>query len=193
MRHREVFLSRKTEGGQFHKIACEAVQKKLYKGIAIVERNAVTDKEINRGQFYQAPAESLSSRMMPESESSLMECVTVLLPGVWPVDLSPECTEEQLEYACHKFLIPFSGQLKQEYRDYKDSKGVDRTGMNVNRLIGAINALPILLLLLLFIIIIISLTSIIIIITKTFTRQCQSVMTNHRRGKKSQLVKSRFK
>ena len=51
---------------------------------------------INKGQFYQALADSLSQRLMSESERGVIDCLNVLLPSAWPVDLSPEYGKLQL-------------------------------------------------------------------------------------------------
>ena len=39
------------------------------------------------------------------------------------------------------FFSPYTNDLKQEYRDFKDMKGAEVSGRNIRRLIGAIHTL----------------------------------------------------
>ena len=48
-----------------------------------------------------------------------------------------------MKTAACKFLIPFSRQLKEEYRDLKDVKGGVTSGHCLKRLLGAVNTLPV--------------------------------------------------
>jgi hypothetical protein len=58
-----------------------------FKGVVI---NTVPGKEreINKNQFYQALADSISARLLPESHMALCMAVAVIDPGTWPVDMS---------------------------------------------------------------------------------------------------------
>lgn len=105
--------------------------------------NPRIDKVIDRCQFYQALVDSLSSRLMPESERGLMDCLNVLFPSLWPSDISAEYGEVELRQACSKFRISYSGDLKQDYRDLKDAKDNNFVGLNLKKLTGAINTLPV--------------------------------------------------
>ena len=51
--------------------------------------------------------------MMPESERELMDCLSVLFPSLWLSDISAEYGEVELRQACSKFMINFSGDMKQ--------------------------------------------------------------------------------
>jgi len=120
----EIFASHKTDGGEHYATASEAVAAGEYCGVIIVLSTAKSDKEINRAQFYQAlVVDSISARLMPESEKHIVHCVDVLFPATWPAEVSAEYGEKDVKTAACKFLIPFSRQLKEEYRDYKDVKG----------------------------------------------------------------------
>jgi hypothetical protein len=46
--------------------------------------------------------------------------------------------EAELKFACEKFRVRFSGELKQQCCDFKDSKGSGRLGLTLKNLIGAI-------------------------------------------------------
>lgn len=139
----EFFVSRKAEGGEHYVIASDAVSAGVYRGVTIVRSTAKSDKEVNRSQFYQALADSISARLMPVSERPIADCVDVLFPGTWPTDVSPEYGEKELKKAASKFLVPYSRQLKEEYRDYKDVKGVAASGQCLRRLVGAVHTLPV--------------------------------------------------
>lgn len=136
-------MSRKAEGGEHYVIASDAVSAGVYRGVTIVRSTAKSDKEVNRSQFYQALADSISARLMPVSERPIADCVDVLFPGTWPTDVSPEYGEKELKEAASKFLVPYSRQLKEEYRDYKDVKGVAASGQCLRRLVGAVHTLPV--------------------------------------------------
>ena len=101
------------------------------------------DKEINRGQFYQALVDAMTSRMLPQSERSITDCVSTLFPSPWPEDCSLVYGESELKLACEKFRIPYTGELKQQYRDFKDSRGSGVPGLHLKRLIGVIHTLPV--------------------------------------------------
>jgi hypothetical protein len=48
------------------------------------------EREINKNQFYQVLADSISARLLPESQRTLCTAVAVIDPGTWPVDMSKE-------------------------------------------------------------------------------------------------------
>jgi len=72
-----------------------------------------------------------------------MDCLSVLFSSLWPSDISEEHGEEELRQACSKFRICYSGQMKQDYSDLKDAKNNNLVGLNLKKLTGAINTLPI--------------------------------------------------
>ena len=80
---------------------------------------------------------------MPASEQTLIECVNVLFPSTWPAHLPSEYGEQELQQACTHFLVQYSGKLKDEYRDFKDCKGVVVNGPVLRKLLCAISTLPV--------------------------------------------------
>ena len=102
----EGFVSRKSEGGERYLLAYKAVTDGSFNGVLIVQSSAKANKEIDKSQFYQALVDSISARLMPESERPTIECVSILLPTSWPSTVSSEYGENELRLACSKFLVP---------------------------------------------------------------------------------------
>ena len=50
---------------------------------------------------------------------------------------------KELKQASSTFLVPYSVNIKQEYRDFKDSASVGTAGSNLKRLLYAINTVPV--------------------------------------------------
>ena len=136
-RQLEVFTARKSDGGDRYEMASKAVAEGSFKGVPVVVSNSKADRLINKSQFYQALVDSLSRRLMPESEREIVDCLNVLLPNPWPADLSAEYGELQLKQTCMKFRVSYSGQLKQEYRDLKDIKDMSVIGSELQKLVSA--------------------------------------------------------
>ena len=76
-------------GAERYKVACQAVSVGNIKDVEIAESTSKTDKVINKDPFYQALVDSLTCRLMPESEKLLTKCVNVMLPSTWPAILPP--------------------------------------------------------------------------------------------------------
>jgi len=140
-RQAEVFTSRKETGGPFYKIATVASETLLFQNINLTH-GSTKEAEIRCEQFYQCLVDAMQRRMLPDSEKVLVDAVSTLLPTKWSNNLSPEYGEEQLLYICEKFLLFYNGDVKQGYRDYKDSEGeVSTPAMRV--ILNAIATLPI--------------------------------------------------
>jgi len=58
---------------------------------------------------------------LPESE--LHNAVEILNPQSWPEDMEVEYGEVELRVLRERFIIPMS-EVKQDFRDYKDSQGI---------------------------------------------------------------------
>ena len=114
----------------------------LFHGVPISKSTAIPDEEINKAQFYQALADSISARVLPESERPIVEWVNVLFPNSWPNSVATEHGENELKLTCEKFLVPHNSNLKHEYRDFQDTKGAEVADNNLKRPIGAIHILP---------------------------------------------------
>ena len=74
-------------------------------------------------QFYQGRVDSMSARLLPETERSLVSALATVFPSTWPAELSAEYGEQELKLVCHKFRVPYNGQLMECYRDFIDTRG----------------------------------------------------------------------
>ena len=90
-----------------------------------------------------AVSNAVASVRVPESERPIIQCVNTLFPAAWPSAVPPEYGEADVKHACDKFLMPYSNDLKQEYRDFKDAKGSVVCGEQLKGLVGAIHTLPV--------------------------------------------------
>jgi len=113
-------------------------------GVDIENQNVSrTDKLINRCQFYQALVDSLNCRLMPASGQTLIECVNVLfpLPGLRIYRLNTG--NRSFSKRAFTFWFHTVANLKDEYRDFKDCKGVAVNGPVLRKLLCAISTLPV--------------------------------------------------
>lgn len=102
--------------------ACSAVSTGIFKGVPL-SNCAVKDVEINKGQFYQALVDAVSSRLLGDSDRNLCETVSVIDAKSWPpLNESPEFGESELRQLCSKFSISFP-EVKNGYREFKDCDG----------------------------------------------------------------------
>jgi hypothetical protein len=134
----EVFIGRKEHGAQFYNEACHSIEGGKFKGV-VINTVPAKEREINKNQFYQALADSISARLLPESQRALCAAVAVIDPGRWPVDMSKEYGENEIRYLCNKFSLPFS-DIKTEYREFKDKKGVASA---LRALMNRVNTIPV--------------------------------------------------
>ena len=100
------------------------------------------EREIIKTQFYQALADSVTARLLPESESDLRTAVEVLDVNSWPQDMPVEFGEVEIRFLSEKFLVPMS-EVKNEFRDHKDSRGKTEMGKVLRHLVNRVNSLPI--------------------------------------------------
>jgi hypothetical protein len=68
----------------------------------------VTDKKIDKSQFYQSLIDSLRARMMSESDRAVTECVNTIFPNNWPSAAAIEYGEKELKLACSTFAVTSS-------------------------------------------------------------------------------------
>jgi hypothetical protein len=106
-RHIEVFQARKSSNGKKYMQAEEAIKNKLFKNVPLGIATQ-REKNIDRGQFYQALTDSLAARMLPQTEQSYLESLKAILPEQWPELLSPEYGESELKIGSSKFLVPMA-------------------------------------------------------------------------------------
>jgi hypothetical protein len=136
----EVFRGRKEKGGDCYAAAMEAVSVNCFRGIQLTAGKAAD--LLNPAQFYQALVDALSSRLLSPSEKPLCDLLNIAVPNQWPDSVVPEYGENELKMLCDKFSIEYNTSLKNDYRDFKDSKG-SVIGQNLNRFLIAIESLPV--------------------------------------------------
>ena len=56
--------------------------------------------EIPKGQFYQALADAMTTRLLPESDRELIRAVEALNVSALPDDMSPEYGETEVRHVC---------------------------------------------------------------------------------------------
>ena len=117
-----------------------AVEEGKFKTVEI-SASAGKEKEICKAQFYQALADSMRARLLPESESDLRNAVEILNPESWPQDMEVEYGEVELRVLCERFLMSMS-EVKQDFRDFKDSGGIAEVG-KLKELKNRVNTLPV--------------------------------------------------
>jgi len=140
----EVFEYRKSQGGTAYSAAENAIAESSFHGVGLVHTSRGGGTvAINRAQFYQALADSMQSRLLPEAEQPIVQAIQTVLPGTWAASLPPEYGEPQLKELCSKFGVPYSSALKQQYREYKQSKGCDMGGAVMKRFVFAVDTLPV--------------------------------------------------
>ena len=137
----EVFSAREQDCAEKYKLAVAAVNAGNFVGVCLMQVSAKTAKEINKQQFYQALVNVMSVRLMPDSDNVLVQCVQTLLANTWSSAVCAEYGETQLKEACHLFLVPHTSQLKNEYRDFKDSRRKE-IGLSLRCLLRSIQSLP---------------------------------------------------
>jgi hypothetical protein len=136
----EVFVCRKTKGGAAFTTAEQAVSSGSFEQVDLHTRGG--PPLIKSAQFYQALADSMAARLLPQSEQHIVQAVQTVFPGTWPTVVPPEYGEPQLKQICVKFEVPHSNELKQQYRDYKDSKGCDLR-LVMKQFVFAVDTLPV--------------------------------------------------
>jgi len=83
----------------------------------------------------------MTDRLLPESDKSFCDAVSILDANTWPSDLPPEYGETELRSLCIRFALKF-GETKTDYRQYKNSQG-QHMPVGLKRLLNSINTLPI--------------------------------------------------
>jgi len=73
----------------YYKEACDAVERGLFRGVKVVEV-ASKQPEIPKAQFYQALADSIKARLLPDKEQELCNAVKVVDSTSFPHEMSPE-------------------------------------------------------------------------------------------------------
>ena len=139
LRQVEVFTARKECGSLFYNEACQSISDGNFKGVAISDGNG-REREINKGQFYQALVDAMKARLLPTSEIELCKAAAVIDPSIWPNDyMTAEHGESEVRHLCNKFSVLF-GDVKTAFREFKDNKGMASI---LHRLIHRVNTIPV--------------------------------------------------
>ena len=117
----EVFAARKDSDSEYYTEACQGVASGTFKGIA-VSTSTGKEKLIGKPQFYQALADAIAARLLPESDRMVSKAAEVLDAAAVSCEVAPEFGEAQLKTLCTKFGLSYS-EAKNAYREYKDSYG----------------------------------------------------------------------
>ena len=136
----EVFQSRKSNAGEKYREAETASSLGFFHEIQLTIGSA-REPEIDCKQFYQSLSDSLSARLMPERDKSFCDALSVLLPNTWPEVTPPEYGENELKTVCKRVRVSYTGSLKNSYRFFKDSQGVDKC-VEMQCLLNAIDTVP---------------------------------------------------
>lgn len=137
----ELFQARRKSGGDKCQIADEAITAQKF-GSVVLGTSSGRESAIDRNQFYQALSDSLNSRPMLDTKKPLLESMEIIFPSKWSDSLPPEYGERELKLISAKFLVPYSLEVKQAYRDYKESKGFNILPP-MQLLLGAVGTLPV--------------------------------------------------
>jgi hypothetical protein len=135
----EVFRSRKDKPGVFYTEATHAITAGTFCGIQLAASNK--EIEINCKQFYQALVDSMTARLMSETDKKFRDVVSFFEKEQYQGMFAADHGEDQLRALCKIFNFPFS-DMKQAFRDYKDSKG-DNITNTFQKLINAVDTVPV--------------------------------------------------
>jgi hypothetical protein len=136
----QVFTARKDCDSEYYAEACQAVVAGTFKGV-VVASNAGKEKLISKPQFYQALADSMATRLLPESEKLFCKAIEVLDTKSVANELFPEFGEHQVKWLCNKFGLSFSA-VKNDYREFKESRGT-RIPIELKKLTNLIDTIPV--------------------------------------------------
>lgn len=117
----QIFSARKECDSEFYSEACQAVRTGAFRGIQLAA-SVGKERAICKSQFYQALADSMSARLMPDSEKSFCRAAEILDSASLLPEQPPEHGESDLRMLCTKFGLPFS-DCKTAYREFKASQG----------------------------------------------------------------------
>lgn len=90
-----LFSAREDSDSEYYTEACEAVASGEFKGVTLLTTDGKLP-EIPKGQFYQALADSVAARLLPDKEKDLVRAIDALNPASFPDDLSPEYGESEV-------------------------------------------------------------------------------------------------
>jgi len=135
-----LFTARKESDSEYYTESCEAVASGEFKGVKLLTTDGKLP-EIPKGQFYQALADSVAARLLPDKEKDLVRAIDALNPASFPDDLSPEYGESEIRLLCTKFGLAFR-DLKFAFREYRDSRG-NAIAPCVRVMLNCVNTIPV--------------------------------------------------
>uniref|UniRef100_A0A8C8SR57 Uncharacterized protein n=2 Tax=Pelusios castaneus TaxID=367368 RepID=A0A8C8SR57_9SAUR len=137
----QVFIARRECDSEFYQEACEAIAAGCFKDVCVnMSLNAGKQIEISKYQFYQALADCMNARLLPDSEKRLSSAVEALDPSRFTTELSPEFGESDIKFLCSKFGIAFN-EVKCAYQEYKDCQGAVMKPA-LQKLVNCVNTIP---------------------------------------------------
>ena len=95
----EMFSARREYDSVHYSDACKAVELGQFKDVQLRSDNG-KQPEIPKGQFYQALADAMTTRLLPESDRELIRAVEALNVSALPDDMSPEYGETEVRHVC---------------------------------------------------------------------------------------------
>ncbi len=135
----EVFSSRKDKPGVYYTDATHAITAVKFCGIQLTASNK--EIEINCKQVYQALVDSMTARLISETDKKFRDVESFIEKEQYQGVFAADHGEVQLRALCTMFNFPFS-DMKQAFRDYKDSKGDNITKM-FQKLLNAVDTVPV--------------------------------------------------
>ena len=140
MKQVSVFAARKDTDAEHYSEACKGVDSGNFKGVPVLP-SVGKERVINKNQFYQALADSLTFRLLDHSDKVLVDALDVLDPITIAGDLAPEFGEEEIQIICNRFILNVS-EVKMSYRIFKETGGRCITPP-LRRLLLYINTIPV--------------------------------------------------
>jgi len=135
----EVFSARREYDSVHYSDACKAVELGQFKDVNLGSDNG-KQPEIAKGQFYQALADAMTTRLLPESARELIRAVEALNVSALPDDISPKYGETEVRHLCAKFGLSFR-DVKLAYRQHRDSHSAS-SSTNIKTLLNCVSTIP---------------------------------------------------
>ena len=136
----EVFSARREYDSVHYSDACKAVELGQFKDVNLGSDNE-KQPEISKGQFYQALADAMTTRLLLLSDRELIRAAEALNVSALPDDVSPEYGETEVRHLCAKFGLSFKDVIL-AYREHWDSHGAS-SSRNIKTLLNCVSTIPV--------------------------------------------------
>lgn len=135
----EVFSNRKEKPGVYYSEAIRAVAAGTFCDVTL---NASSKKrEINSKQFYQGLVDSMTARLISATDKNVRDLVTIVDREHYQGVFDSDHGEAELRALCAMFNLVLA-EMKQAFRDYKDSKG-NNISTTFKQLLNAVDTIPV--------------------------------------------------